>query len=144
MFFFFMRSPGPPTDCLHPPQRLPDPSQTALQKGTALWYLSDETGKKYHPFQKAYNRQTKSVDADSKFSCFSLSFLSFILFSFRHWSWKTVCWKKRILRNLPRACLKKAFRELRVPVCGRFYPNEGKIYRKVGLADCGNDFSDTL
>ena len=23
-------------------------------------------------------------------------------------------------------------------------PNEGKIYRKVGLADCGNDFSDTL
>ena len=43
-----------------------------------------------------------------------------------------------------RACLKKAFRELRVLVCGRFYPNEGKIYRKVGLADCGNDFSDTL
>ena len=54
-----------------------------------------------------------------------------------------------------RACLKKAFRELRVSVCGRFYPNEGrrsglrqpnegKIYRKVGLADCGNDFSDTL
>ena len=54
-----------------------------------------------------------------------------------------------------RACLKKAFRELRVPVCGRFYPNEGglsplrqpnegKIYRKVGLADCGNAFSDTL
>ena len=43
-----------------------------------------------------------------------------------------------------RACLKKAFRELRVPICGRFYPNEGKIYRKVGLADCGNDFSDTL
>ena len=23
-------------------------------------------------------------------------------------------------------------------------PNEGKIYCKVGLADCGNDFSDTL
>ena len=43
-----------------------------------------------------------------------------------------------------RACLKKAFRELRVSVCGSFYPNEGKIYRKVGLADCGNDFSDTL
>ena len=54
-----------------------------------------------------------------------------------------------------RACLKKAFRELRVPVCGRFYPNEGgvaglrqpnegKIYRKVGLADFGNDFSGTL
>ena len=57
--------------------------------------------------------------------------------------------------NFPGACLKKAFRELRVPLCGRFYPNEGglsplqqpnegKIYRKVGLADCGNDFSDTL
>ena len=43
-----------------------------------------------------------------------------------------------------RTCLKKAFRELRDPVCGRFYPNEGKIYRKVGLADFGNDFSDTL
>ncbi|MFR8248236.1 MAG: DUF6783 domain-containing protein [Lachnospiraceae bacterium] len=39
--------------------------------------------------------------------------------------------------------MKKAFRELRVPVCGRFYPNEGgvagygnrmrvKCYRKVG------------
>ena len=26
-----------------------------------------------------------------------------------------------------RACLKKAFRELRVPVCGRFYPNEGGV-----------------
>jgi len=23
-------------------------------------------------------------------------------------------------------------------------PNEGKIYRKVGHADCRNDFSDTL
>ena len=43
-----------------------------------------------------------------------------------------------------RACLKKAFRELRVPVCGRFYPNEDNIYRKLGLTDCGNDFSDTL
>ena len=32
----------------------------------------------------------------------------------------------------PRACLKKAFRELRVPVCGRFYPNEG------GVAGYGN------
>ena len=31
-----------------------------------------------------------------------------------------------------RACLKKAFRELRVPVCGRFYPNEG------GVAGYGN------
>ena len=26
-----------------------------------------------------------------------------------------------------RACLKKAFRELRVPVCGRFYPNKGGV-----------------
>ena len=54
-----------------------------------------------------------------------------------------------------RACLKKAFRKLRVPVCGRFcpnegglrplrQPNEGKLYRKVGLAACGNAFSDTL
>ena len=33
---------------------------------------------------------------------------------------------------LSRACLKKAFRELRVPVCGRFYPNEG------GVAGYGN------
>ena len=32
----------------------------------------------------------------------------------------------------PRACLKKAFRELRVPVCGRFYPNKG------GVAGYGN------
>ena len=31
-----------------------------------------------------------------------------------------------------RACLKKAFRELQVPVCGRFYPNEG------GVAGYGN------
>ena len=31
-----------------------------------------------------------------------------------------------------RACLKKAFREMRVPVCGRFYPNEG------GVAGYGN------
>ena len=31
-----------------------------------------------------------------------------------------------------RACLKKAFRELRVSVCGRFYPNEG------GVAGYGN------
>ncbi|MEE1178979.1 MAG: DUF6783 domain-containing protein, partial [Lachnospiraceae bacterium] len=28
--------------------------------------------------------------------------------------------------------MKKAFRELRVPVCGRFYPNEG------GVAGYGN------
>ena len=59
------------------------------------------------------------------------------------------------VRRRPRACLKKAFRELRVPVCGRFRPNEGgvaglrqpnkgKIYRKVGLADRGNVFSNTL
>ena len=34
--------------------------------------------------------------------------------------------------NFPGACLKKAFRELRVPVCGRFYPNEG------GVAGYGN------
>ncbi|MFR1414776.1 MAG: DUF6783 domain-containing protein, partial [Lachnospiraceae bacterium] len=26
-----------------------------------------------------------------------------------------------------RACLKKAFRDLRVSVCGRFYPNEGGV-----------------
>ncbi|MES8989986.1 DUF6783 domain-containing protein, partial [Oliverpabstia intestinalis] len=35
-----------------------------------------------------------------------------------------------VLRHGPstaRACLKKAFRELRVPVCGRFYPNEGGV-----------------
>ena len=31
-----------------------------------------------------------------------------------------------------RTCLKKAFRELRDPVCGRFYPNEG------GVAGYGN------
>ena len=54
-----------------------------------------------------------------------------------------------------RACLKNGFRKLRVPVCGRFcpnegglrplrQPNEGKLYRKVGLAACGNAFSDTL
>ncbi|MES8990343.1 DUF6783 domain-containing protein, partial [Oliverpabstia intestinalis] len=30
-------------------------------------------------------------------------------------------------RVLARACLKKAFRELRVSVCGRFYPNEGGV-----------------
>ena len=41
-------------------------------------------------------------------------------------------------------CLNKAFRELRILVCGRFYPNEGKIYCKVVLADCGNDFLDTI
>ncbi|MFR7376813.1 MAG: DUF6783 domain-containing protein [Oliverpabstia sp.] len=35
-------------------------------------------------------------------------------------------------RVLARACLKKAFRELRVSVCGRFYPNEG------GVAGYGN------
>ena len=29
--------------------------------------------------------------------------------------------------DLTRACLKKAFRELRVSVCGRFYPNEGGV-----------------
>ena len=37
-----------------------------------------------------------------------------------------------IFRTRSRACLKKAFRELRVPVCGRFYPNEG------GVAGYGN------
>ncbi|MFR0790921.1 MAG: DUF6783 domain-containing protein [Lachnospiraceae bacterium] len=31
-----------------------------------------------------------------------------------------------------RACLKKSFRELRVSVCGKFYPNEG------GVAGYGN------
>ena len=34
--------------------------------------------------------------------------------------------------DLTRACLKKAFRELRVSVCGKFYPNEG------GVAGYGN------
>ena len=34
--------------------------------------------------------------------------------------------------NRIRACLKKAFRKLRVPVCGRFCPNEG------GVAGYGN------
>ncbi|RHR18829.1 hypothetical protein DWX49_02335 [Blautia sp. AF19-34] len=34
--------------------------------------------------------------------------------------------------SISRACLKKAFRELRVPLCGRFYPNEG------GVAGYGN------
>ena len=37
-----------------------------------------------------------------------------------------------IFQTRSRACLKKAFRELRVPVCGRFYPNEG------GVAGYGN------
>ena len=32
-----------------------------------------------------------------------------------------------IFQTRSRACLKKAFRELRVPVCGRFYPNEGGV-----------------
>ena len=35
-------------------------------------------------------------------------------------------------RYYTRACLKKAFRELRVLVAGRFYPNEG------GVAGYGN------
>ena len=37
-----------------------------------------------------------------------------------------------IFQTLSRACLKKAFRELRVPVCERFYPNKG------GVAGYGN------
>ena len=37
-----------------------------------------------------------------------------------------------IFQTRSRACLKKAFRELRVSVCGRFYPNEG------GVAGYGN------
>ena len=32
-----------------------------------------------------------------------------------------------IFQTRSRACLKKAFRELRVPVCGRVYPNEGGV-----------------
>ena len=32
-----------------------------------------------------------------------------------------------IFQTRSRACLKKAFRELRVSVCGRFYPNEGDV-----------------
>jgi len=32
-----------------------------------------------------------------------------------------------IFQTRSRACLKKAFRELRVLVCGRFYPNEGVV-----------------
>ena len=40
--------------------------------------------------------------------------------------------KRKTTMHIPRACLKKAFRELRVPVCGRFYPNEG------GVAGYGN------
>ncbi|MFQ9417749.1 MAG: DUF6783 domain-containing protein [Lachnospiraceae bacterium] len=55
----------------------------------------------------------------------------------------------------PRACLKKAFRELRVPVCGRFYPNEGDVAgygnrmrvkspAKWGLQIAEMIFSDTL
>ena len=39
---------------------------------------------------------------------------------------------RNFVRESPRACLEKAFRELRVPVCGRFYPNEG------GVAGYGN------
>ena len=61
-----------------------------------------------------------------------------------------------------RACLKNAFRQMYVTVCGRFVPNEGgvggkgikgnalrrlnavQISRKVGRIDGGNDFSNTL
>ena len=32
-----------------------------------------------------------------------------------------------IFQTRSRACLNKAFRELRVLVCGRFYPNEGVV-----------------
>ena len=32
-----------------------------------------------------------------------------------------------IFQTRSRACLKKAFRELRVSVCGRFCPNEGGV-----------------
>ena len=39
---------------------------------------------------------------------------------------------RRTWLSTTRACLKKAFRELRVSVCGRFYPNEG------GVAGYGN------
>ena len=68
---------------------------------------------------------------------------------------------ERKIQNFVRTCktfrayLKNGFRKLRVPVCGRFcpnegglsplrQPNEGKLYRKVGLAACRNAFSDTL
>ena len=68
---------------------------------------------------------------------------------------------ERKIQNFVRTCktfrayLKNGFRKLRVPVCGRFcpnegglsplrQPNEGKLYRKVGLADFGTAFSDTL
>ena len=44
-------------------------------------------------------------------------------------SWK---FSEMSMIQYTRACLKKAFRELRVPVCGRFYPNEG------GVAGYGN------
>ena len=37
-----------------------------------------------------------------------------------------------IFQTRSRACLKKAYRELRVPICRRFYPNEG------GVAGYGN------
>ncbi len=61
-----------------------------------------------------------------------------------------------------RACLKNAFRQMYVTVCGRFVPNEGgvggkgikgnalcrlnavQISRKVGRIGGGNDFSNTL
>ena len=39
---------------------------------------------------------------------------------------------RRTWLSTTRACLKKAFRELRVSVCGRFYPNES------GVASYGN------
>ena len=57
--------------------------------------------------------------------------------------------------NKTRTCLKKAFCKMCVTICERFrsdggrrsglrQPNSGEISRKVGRADCGNDFSNTL
>ena len=61
--------------------------------------------------------------------CYSFSHLnSYFLFSYSD----DACENLLSVFSSARACLKKAFRELRVSVCGRFYPNEG------GVAGYGN------
>ena len=81
--------------------------------------------------QKRYNyTQISDMLGYSSYQYFSLQFKKF----FTDDPIRVCIIRKEFFRHriATRACLKKAFRELRVPVYGRFYPNEG------GVAGYGN------
>ena len=60
------------------------------------------------------------------------------------------CFRKLLVLNFPRACLKNHFRNLHAPLCGRFHPNSvavahyGALIRAKSSTNCDAHLAESI